>query len=626
MSGARTIATDPAAAVERGLAALRGAESPEAARSVADAVLLQDTLPDGVRARALLLRGIAEHRLDRWQRALRDLVAARALADRTGDVRTTIEALRAIGVVHAWRGRHSQAHLQFTLALADCAVLGDMRLVAEILGELARVNLEMGRHAHVLDLLDRQERLAGDRLEERGVIRLQLGRAEAHVGLADYESAAAIAEPMLARAEAGGFRYPAFMAARVLALARLRAGDHAGARGAVARAGKHAGENPESWENLALAAVKAELEMRTDAPGAAAAMGRVAEAWSARDLVSPEIEARLLHAEALLRADAVGDAEATLRRALVLARTHGLVRLEGQVREAMTRLDCGAGLADESERAIGTDLARALEGYALLEKLGAGRFGAVFRAFDLERGQEVALKHLSAMDRYAGEERRRLLASARAELEMAARVSHPGIARVLAVGESEGGAVYVVQEFVPGPTLRVLMDDRERATPRRVAGTLRRMALALAALHGAGVVHRDVKPGNVLCPAEDRPVLVDFGIAGVPGAREVLGRGTEGYAAPEQWRMEGMDASADLYPLGVIGFEWLTGRRPVPRTGSNRPWRRRALDREDSRALGAAAQERGLADLIASLLEPAGRRPARAADVAAELDALMTRL
>jgi tRNA A-37 threonylcarbamoyl transferase component Bud32 len=623
-----------AVAVERGLLALRGAEPAERLLPSAVEALADASLDARTRARALLLRGLAEHRLDLAQQALRHLVEGLAAAERAGDVGTRIELLMAIATVQSWRGRHSHALLKLTLAMADCAVLGDALLLAKLLGELARVNLELRRYDHAHELLERQDRLAGDWLDERGLVRLGLSRVQALIGLGEYQPAAAAATALLARAEAAGYRYLSFVAARDLAVAELRGGHAAAGAAALARAADHAGADA-SYERLALNAVRAELAVAKGNAGAAELAAGVVAGFAERQLVAPEVEARLVEAAALLaRGDDAG-AGRTLRVALGRARAHELALLEERVRATMARVGATLGLDDERGRTVATTFAAAPDGYVLLEKLGAGGYGSVFRVYDMERGREVALKRLSALDRYAGMERDRLLASARAEYELAARVSHPGIARVIALGTTDDGGIYVVQEFVAGPSLRDTMalapqDEARRAAT--VAATLRRIAQALEALHAAGIAHRDIKPDNILCPSPDRPVLVDLGIAGgfataassTAAPLSVDSRGTAAYAAPEQWRGEPADARADLYSLGVVAFEWLTGRLPTPAAArtSAFPWRRNGLSAEDRQALeSAAAPVPNLAGTIAAMMDARpDRRPQSARDVVERLE------
>src|SRR5262249_38894186 len=150
----------------------------------------------------------------------------------------------------------------------------------------------------------------------------------------------------------------------------------------------------------------------------------------------------------------------------------------------------------------------------------------------------------------------------------------------------------------------------------RSLALLSRIAFALAAVHGAGLIHRDLKPDNVILRGGDAPVLIDFGVALLAGAQHRPGTGTPAYMAPEQERGDRLDARADLYALGVMAHEMLTGTRPdaprslIPFTGFGQM---RAV-RASLVAKGASSE---IAELIARLLAPRPRlRPASAAQVA----------
>jgi serine/threonine protein kinase len=150
-----------------------------------------------------------------------------------------------------------------------------------------------------------------------------------------------------------------------------------------------------------------------------------------------------------------------------------------------------------------------------------------------------------------------------AELESASRVLHPGVARVYGVNRGHDGTVYIAQELVDGRSLRQHMDAAGPAPSLgAVAPVIADIAHALAALHAGGVVHRDLKPENVILNRDHRPVLIDFGIAQTAEGGAVGIVGTPGYMAPEQLRGRSVDARADIYALGVIAYEWLTGNKP----------------------------------------------------------------
>ena len=198
--------------------------------------------------------------------------------------------------------------------------------------------------------------------------------------------------------------------------------------------------------------------------------------------------------------------------------------------------------------------------YTLTERIAAGGMGEVWRARDSVLGRVVAVKVMRphAADEPAFADR------FRDEARHTASLSHPNIATVYDYGEDDGAA-YLVMELVDGQPLSELI-ARGPIPPDRVRSIVGQAALALAAAHAQGVVHRDVKPANILITSEGRVKLTDFGIAsagentGYTRTGEVLG--TPHYLAPEQAVGRPATGASDLYALGIVAHEMLTGVKP----------------------------------------------------------------
>lgn len=213
--------------------------------------------------------------------------------------------------------------------------------------------------------------------------------------------------------------------------------------------------------------------------------------------------------------------------------------------------------------ALFLDFQAALAGrYALEREVGRGGMGIVYLARDLRLERVVAVKLLPPERARDGALRERFLREART----AARLSHPHIIPLHAVEEA-GGFVYFVMALVEGETLGARVRREGPLKPHEAARVLREVAWALAYAHAQGVVHRDVKPDNILIErGTGRALVADFGIArlvqapGASGEGELVG--TPEYMSPEQASGDAVDGRADLYSLGVVGYFALTGRLP----------------------------------------------------------------
>ncbi len=276
-----------------------------------------------------------------------------------------------------------------------------------------------------------------------------------------------------------------------------------------------------------------------------------------------------------------------------------------------------------------SNLGRATLGrYRIEREIGRGAMGAVYLGLDPQIGRQVAIKTMALGREFAGAE----LVEARTrffrEAEMAGRLQHHDIVTIFDAGE-EDGLAYIAMEFVKGHDLLPYTVPGKLLPLGDVLQTVARVAEALAYAHRQGVVHRDIKPANVMVDAASNTVKVtDFGIARVADAsRTRTGRvlGTPSFMSPEQMAGGRVDGRSDLYSLGVMLFQLVTGALPHASDSMARLMHQIAVDpAPDVRTLRPELPA-SLARLIANVLEKRPElRPADGAQMAAELLAIQT--
>jgi ABC-type branched-subunit amino acid transport system substrate-binding protein/tetratricopeptide (TPR) repeat protein len=260
------------------------------------------------------------------------------------------------------------------------------------------------------------------------------------------------------------------------------------------------------------------------------------------------------YARMLLARGRVGDAERAavlLESAVVTARELGMEPLAAAAQTLLAEIEPG-----EAPDALFGD-------YRIEEEVGRGGMGVVHRAIDTRLDRPVALKLIAPELAEDPDFRERFLRESR----VAAAIDHGNVLPIYEAGEHRG-QVFLAMRFVQGSDLKVLLRTRKTLPPEEALSILGRVADALDAAHAKGLVHRDVKPGNVLLDERGHPYLSDFGLtkeAGGASTRTGQIVGTLDYLAPEQIRGEAIDGRTDEYALGCVLYECLTGEAPFHR-------------------------------------------------------------
>jgi len=200
--------------------------------------------------------------------------------------------------------------------------------------------------------------------------------------------------------------------------------------------------------------------------------------------------------------------------------------------------------------------------YRLDEVIGRGGMSTVYRGTDLSLGRVVAVK--VALDPLV-EESPIYLARFTQEAKSAAAIGNPGVVTVYDAG-ADGPTRFIVMEFVPGKSLADILKEERPLEPARAADIAAQVADALSAAHAAGIIHRDIKPGNIMVEPNGSVKVLDFGIARAVDGHSLTQTatvlGTSAYMSPEQALGQPVDARSDIYSLGCVLYEMLTGQPP----------------------------------------------------------------
>jgi serine/threonine-protein kinase len=204
--------------------------------------------------------------------------------------------------------------------------------------------------------------------------------------------------------------------------------------------------------------------------------------------------------------------------------------------------------------------------YEIIEELGRGAMGVVYRARDTQIGRMVALKVILTVSASA-QDIEKYKQRFRREAQAAGRLSHPGIVTIHDIAEDDAGQPYIVMEYIEGQPLNVLLGPAAQVPFDRLLDIGIQLAEALDFAHRSGVVHRDIKPQNILVTQDGRAKIADFGIARLEGTeltQEGTSLGTPCYMSPEQFRGGAIDGRSDIFSLGAVLYWMCTGQKPFP--------------------------------------------------------------
>src|SRR5271165_4145186 len=240
--------------------------------------------------------------------------------------------------------------------------------------------------------------------------------------------------------------------------------------------------------------------------------------------------------------------------------------------------------------------------YEILDRLGVGGMGAVYKAKDREVDRLVALKVIRT--ELAGDSD--ILSRFKQELILARKVTHKNVIRIFDLGRA-GGVRFITMEYIEGQDLRSLVKKEGKPSPQRCVEIIQQVCLALDAAHAEKVVHRDLKPQNIMLDAQGKVYVMDFGIARSVGSEGLTMTGavvgTPEYMSPEQVKGDEIDGRADIFTLGIIFYELLTGKMPFRAETVQRSMYKRTVERAISPAAEDPSVPAFLSEVVSKCLE-----------------------
>jgi len=263
--------------------------------------------------------------------------------------------------------------------------------------------------------------------------------------------------------------------------------------------------------------------------------------------------------------------------------------------------------------------------YEIIAELGRGAMGVVYRARDTQIGRVVALKVVLTANASAQDIEKYKQRFYR-EAQAAGRLSHPGIVTIHDIAEDDAGQPYIVMEFVEGRQLNLLLGPTAQVPLERLLDIGIQVAQALDYAHKNGVIHRDIKPPNILVTPDGHAKIADFGIARLEGTELTLegtSLGTPSYMSPEQFRGGAVDGRSDIFSLGAVLYWMFTGQKPFPGENITITSFQVAYENPPLPTVAKSGLPKALDDVLMRCLakNPASRY-ATGGDLAADLDAV----
>lgn len=508
----------------------------------------------------LLIEAICHHRLGHFIESLRSYSELSLLVSEEISARS-FDVYLYWGQLYAWRGDKEQAYGKLVWALLIARNLEDDVCEALVWAELGRLHLaHFDFHESKIWLIKAYEKInlwKGSRealklakeLAQAELENNQLSLCEYYLGVIDQASKELQDD------------YFSLSVESIRCLYLSRSGDQEAARRNLKKLWGLCNQE-ESWQKAYALLVQSEVLLPESPHQAVEDLNSAVGLFEQMDRPLFQWKCHILTAEAYGRVCRVDQASIALAKANGVALELRKAALVEATEEVRLRLDVPVSLCVEKSRVVTTGFSSRSSDYVELGCLGAGGFGEVLRVYDNIRGGEYAYKRFRLAGEYNNYRRQERIESLKVELTAASRLRHPGIVNVLAYGTEGDGTPYIVMPLVDGRNLREIVLKDEGDDISFIINVFSKIVHSLSYAHDNGVVHCDLKPDNIVV-TESGPVILDFGSASLTlGEPQKNAIGTTAYMPIEQYMGRPISSKADVFALGVVLFELLTGRTP----------------------------------------------------------------
>lgn len=509
----------------------------------------------------LTIEAVCRNRLGEFNKSIAAFRQAWRLAEQSDSATQKIDLLIEQGTAFTWQGRFESALSVYFKALYLSQNEHDAIGQALILAATGRFHLEKLDYENAktycqtaLNTIEKWE-------NSREILRLTKDLAEIYLGNGDYISCLNLIRPFLSSENTSLDTYLRFTFTGLCLCALNRKGELDEIEVLINSLNELCREG-DDWQLAQKNLVLGECYLQQQPQLSLELLTQALAIFDSNGLAVPAWRCHMLMVQVNHFLNNTSAAALSLRYAKSIATDNNYLKLLEECDKLQLVLQLPHALSEE-HKPLSKNIKDASEGYVLLNKIGSGTFGNVYEAFDSLRDKTVAIKQFSFNDIYDVRQRETIIDNIRNELIACQSLDHPALIKIDGFGLTPDKVPYTVMPLIEGVSLRHQI-NHQPLTLGQIKAIFSQVCHGLAHAHDKSILHRDLKPENILVLSDNRAMVVDFGLACLTHLKQdkAIGIGTLGYMSPEQQQGDEGNAKMDVFAIGVILFEAITGERP----------------------------------------------------------------